>query len=144
MFALFPCWVGCTMTLKEQPKPRKGYGPGVRKRYLAEYDDYLKIPVFFCLLSRFLFMNKEKTSSFSLFARVFLCLFIKQRFAHSRFIRTDPLSSQHRPNRALPLFYCRQRIERHVHCILSIVRSTYCLWQRYEKSERKQAYQFPS
>ena len=38
------------MTIKEQLKPRKGYGPGVRKRYLAEDDDHLKIPRSFCLL----------------------------------------------------------------------------------------------
>lgn len=93
----FPCWVGCTMIIKKQCKSRRVFLPETRKRGLVECDDHLKGPAFFAFFLYFPFIEKETTSFFSLFARAFPCLFIKQRFVCSRFLRTDVPSSQHRP-----------------------------------------------
>src|SRR5437588_5442168 len=83
------------MTIKEQPKPRKAFVPGMRKKYgqnAITISRFLWLFVFLWFPSR----QKEKMLSFSLLAGAFLCLSIEQRFACSRFFRTDVLSSQHR------------------------------------------------
>ena len=83
------------MTIKEQPKPRKAFVPGMRKKYgqnALTISRFLWLFVFLWFPSR----QKEKMLSFSLLAGAFLCLSIEQRFACSRFFRTDVLSSQHR------------------------------------------------
>ena len=82
------------MTIKEQPKPRKAFVPGMRKKYgqnAITISRFLWLFVFLWFPSR----QKEKMLSFSLLAGAFLCLSIEQRFACSRFFRTDVLSSQH-------------------------------------------------
>ena len=58
------------------------------EKCLTSCDSHFEIPAYFvspCFPS----MNKEKTSSFCLVAKVSPCLFIKQRFARSRFLSTD-------------------------------------------------------
>src|SRR5712692_8652682 len=69
------------MTIKRQhkPQPQKLSIREVSEKCLPSCDSHFKIPASFCLV-----------------VEVSPCLFIEQRFARSRFIRTDVPSSQHR------------------------------------------------